>query len=99
MVMLKTTEQRAKGLDEVSSSIDGRNRGRNRGRNDAETSAMLNLIRSNPSITQQEVAEQAGLTRGQVERCFAKLKNSGMIIRVGSTKSGHWAVLEQDDNQ
>jgi ATP-dependent DNA helicase RecG len=96
MVMLKTTEEKAKGFDDgVSTTAGGRNGGRNGGRKDASALLVLELVRSNPHITQQEIAENTGLTRRQVERCFSKLKDSGMIIRVGSTKSGHWLILEE----
>ena len=74
----------------VSSTISGRSSGRN----DNLASLVLELIRNNHSITQEQISEQANLTRGQVEYCIAKLKDSGQIIRVGSTKSGHWSVLE-----
>jgi ATP-dependent DNA helicase RecG len=95
MVMLKTTEERAKGLDKgVSTTTGGRNGGRNGGRKDASVLLVLELIRDNPQITQQEVAEKTGMTRRQVERCFTKLKVAGMVIRVGSSKSGHWSILE-----
>jgi len=97
MVVLKTTEAKARGLDGIfSSTKGGRNGGRNGGRKDGEVAQVLEILSRNPSATQKEIAEQTAMTRRQVERCFAKLKESGKIIRVGSMRSGIWEISEEE---
>ena len=52
----------------------------------------LNLIKSKPSITQIEMSEALGLTRDGISYNIKKLKDSGIIERVGSTKNGIWKI-------
>jgi predicted HTH transcriptional regulator len=56
---------------------------------------ILELIGSNPSITQKELMEKTGLTRRGVEWNLSKLKERGKLKRVGSDKGGHWEVVAQ----
>ena len=56
---------------------------------------ILDAIKSNPKITQNQLAEIVGLTRRGIEWNLAKLKEKGIIKRIGSPKSGHWEVVEK----
>ena len=98
MVMLKTTEAKAKGLDgKISSTNGGRNGGRNGGKEKVDaTEVVIGIIKSNPSVTQKEISEISDLTRRQVERAIMKLKKSGVLSREGSTKSGYWALANNE---
>lgn len=53
---------------------------------------ILNLIKTKPSITQIEMSEALGLTRDGISYNIKKLKDSGIIERVGSTKNGIWKI-------
>lgn len=55
---------------------------------------LLNLIRSNPAISYDELADRTQKDRTTVMRNIGKLKNSGILLRVGSKKTGHWEVIE-----
>lgn len=50
----------------------------------------LELIRINNRITAKEVAESLSVSLRHGERIIATLKEKGLIMRVGSNKSGHW---------
>jgi len=52
------------------------------------------LLRGNPDITLQKVAEQLSMTRDGVKKAVDKMRKSGIISREGSTKSGRWIVKE-----
>ena len=54
---------------------------------------ILDVIKSNPKITQKELAKITGLTRRGIEWNLSKLKNDGVIERVGPDKGGEWIVL------
>jgi len=56
---------------------------------------ILALIKENPNITQKELAAKTGLTRRGVEWNLKKLKDDGVIERVGSDKSGHWEIIKK----
>ena len=45
-----------------------------------------------PESTLDEIAEVIGVTRRTVEKQVKKLKEAGIVVRVGSNKSGVWKV-------
>jgi ATP-dependent DNA helicase RecG len=51
------------------------------------------LIRDNPDISMQTMASSLGLTRKGVEWQIRKLKQSGILRRMGPDKGGHWQIL------
>lgn len=53
---------------------------------------ILKLIKSNPSITQTQMAKVLGITRDGVSYNIKQLKDNGIIERVGATKNGYWIV-------
>ena len=53
---------------------------------------IINLIKKNPSITQIEMARELNLTRDGISYNIRKLKENGIIERVGSTKNGIWKI-------
>jgi ATP-dependent DNA helicase RecG len=52
------------------------------------------LLRSNPRITQKEIATETGLSRRGVEWNLREMKKGGLIRRVGPDKGGHWEVVK-----
>ena len=54
---------------------------------------ILALLEAEPGITQSAIAERIGLTVKGVKYHFRKLREAGVIRRVGSSRSGHWEVL------
>lgn len=56
---------------------------------------ILDVIKSNPKITQNELMEVTSLTRKGVEWNLAKLKEKDIIKRIGPSKGGYWKVVEK----
>ena len=56
---------------------------------------ILAAIKADPEVTTQELAKYLSLSIKGVEWNLKKLKTTGLLRRVGSTKSGHWEVLEK----
>lgn len=54
---------------------------------------VLDAIRQNPHITRKSLMEQLNLGESTVYRAIQKLKDEGIIERIGSNKTGHWKVL------
>ena len=54
---------------------------------------IIDVITSNPRITQKELAEITGLTRRRIEWKLSKLKEEGILERVGPDKGGYWKVI------
>ena len=55
---------------------------------------LLDFIRSNPSVSYDELAGMTQKDRTTVMRNIGKLKDAGILRRVGSKKTGHWEVME-----
>ncbi len=56
---------------------------------------ILDLIKINPKYTYDELAEKTGKTRETVRVNLRKLKELGLISRVGADKNGHWEIIEK----
>ena len=56
---------------------------------------ILELIMTSPYITLSEMATLLGMTRRGVDKNIQKLKEQGIIHRVGSDKGGHWEIIKE----
>ena len=54
---------------------------------------ILELIKSNPSISRTEISEKTGLHDSSVKRRLKTLVDEGLIQRVGPDKGGQWKVI------
>ena len=52
----------------------------------------LELIVTSPNVTLLEMATCLGMTRNGVDKSIRKLKDQGIICRVGPDKGGHWEI-------
>ena len=51
-------------------------------------------VKQNPSITQQALHNQTGITIGTIKRILPKLQEKGVLIREGNRRSGNWKVIK-----
>lgn len=54
---------------------------------------ILNLIKENPHITQNEIASKLNIARETVNRNMKKLQQEKIIQRLGADKNGSWKIL------
>lgn len=57
---------------------------------------LLNLLRESPTMTMSQLAEILGLSKRQVERIVARLRDEGRLGREGGRRNGRWVVLGKD---
>ncbi|MEI6715419.1 MAG: ATP-binding protein [Verrucomicrobiota bacterium] len=55
---------------------------------------IIAIIRRDPTIAAQHIANQLGLTSRAIEKHLSKLKAEGRIHRVGPDKGGHWEIKQ-----
>ena len=65
---------------------------KNFGIKDKTSVQIIELMKENPSITLQQVAEKIGLSKRAVEMQVKKLREQGKVNRIGATKNGLWEV-------
>jgi len=63
-------------------------------KNDTVNDTVISLIHLNPDITTEKLAEKLNISIATVKRRIKKLKDEGVLTRVGSDKTGYWKVNE-----
>ena len=55
---------------------------------------MIDLILEDSEIKMSEMAEKLEVTTRTIEREMKKLREAGLVLRVGGKRYGHWEVQE-----
>ena len=56
---------------------------------------ILEEVKKNPFVTQEELAEIIGITRKSINENMKKLQSQKIIERIGADKNGHWEIIEK----
>ncbi len=59
------------------------------------TQKIIDLVKINPEISTDEIAEACGITRDGVNYQIRQMKKKNLIRRIGPDKGGHWEILSQ----
>ncbi len=54
---------------------------------------IISEVRKNPKITSEELAKIVGISSRKIRDNMKKLKEEGLIKRIGGRKEGHWEVI------
>ena len=54
---------------------------------------ILDVIKENPFVTQEELAQIIGLSRKSIVQNMKKMQENGLLKRVGADKNGRWEVV------
>ena len=54
---------------------------------------ILDIIKENPFVTQEELAQLIGLSRKSIIQNMKKLQENGLLKRIGADKNGRWEVV------
>ncbi|MBR4837762.1 MAG: Fic family protein [Bacteroidales bacterium] len=63
---------------------------------DPITDRLYKEVLSNNSLNYSEYAKLLGVSEATVKRRLGELKNQGVIVRVGSNKTGHWEIIKDN---
>ena len=55
---------------------------------------ILYLIKENPRITQTMMSSELGFARSTISSNIQKMKEQGIIERIGSDRNGYWKILK-----
>ena len=53
---------------------------------------ILELIKKNSKVTIRGICDSTGLSESGVKKIIKKLKDEGVLVRVGALKGGHWEI-------
>ena len=56
---------------------------------------ILEEMKKNPKITADELSEILSINLRNTKKNIEKIKEKGLIKRVGSRKTGHWEVMKE----
>src|SRR3989344_5448112 len=57
---------------------------------------IINLLKENKEITIEEIAKNLNLTTRAIDKSISKLKEKGILRRVGPDKGGYWEVIDMN---
>lgn len=55
---------------------------------------MIDLLKENPKLNAQEIADKLSKSKKTIERNFIELQKNKIIERAGSKRDGYWIVIE-----
>jgi predicted HTH transcriptional regulator len=55
---------------------------------------IIDIIAKQPQVSQSEISKQLNISQTAVENNIKKLKQFGILKRIGPAKSGHWEILK-----
>lgn len=56
---------------------------------------IISLIVENPQISAKELADAICISSRAVEKHLSKLKEKGILKRIGAAKGGYWEIVEK----
>ncbi len=77
------------------STLQGSNSDTTQKSTQKSTQKILDLIRVDPYVTTQEMADSIGIIHRTVAKHIKSLQERGVIKRIGPDKGGHWEVVEE----
>ena len=58
------------------------------------TQKILELIKENPNIRIEELASNCEITRDGINYQIRRLKEKGILKRIGGDNGGHWEIID-----
>ena len=55
------------------------------------------ILKSNHSSSAEEIGIALGISSRMVRKHIASLREAGIIVRIGSNKTGHWEVVRKEE--
>ena len=82
-----------KGREE--SNEKGREKSNEKGKEKSKEK-IISIIRDNPKVTQFELSNILNVSEKAIEKHIKKLRENGIIRRVGPDKGGYWEIIKKD---
>jgi len=57
---------------------------------------ILEILSDQPTLTIPEIAKMINKSDSATERAIRKLREAGLIMRIGPAKGGYWQVIDSE---
>jgi ATP-dependent DNA helicase RecG len=57
---------------------------------------IMKFIVENPGISTNQLSDKIGISQRKIKENISKLKNTGLLKRIGPAKGGHWHIIDKD---
>ena len=61
---------------------------------DKSSEKIIQAMKENPYVTIKELASELGISDRSIWKNISRLKESGILVRMGTKKSGYWQIIE-----
>lgn len=79
----------------MSGKVSGKTSGKSTEKSTEKSSEkVLKILKNTPALSAREVADRLEISPRAVEKQIAKLREKGLLRRVGPAEGGHWEVLQ-----
>lgn len=58
----------------------------------SDEAVIMAIIKSNPQISQKEMATKSGFSRSKIQRILKVLQGKKVLYREGARKNGYWKI-------
>jgi ATP-dependent DNA helicase RecG len=83
---------------EIAGAVEGTGLSETPGKSSGKTGEqILTILSERQKMTIPGLAEALGITTRGVEKQISKLRQEGLLRRVGPAKGGHWEVIEKSE--
>ncbi|MDR1370614.1 MAG: winged helix-turn-helix transcriptional regulator [Dysgonamonadaceae bacterium] len=55
---------------------------------------IIDFVKENPYITSEELSGLVGITADNIRVNISKLKNKGILERIGGNRGGYWKIIQ-----
>ena len=92
-----SNESSEKGLlgSEKSSEKDSKSSEKSTSGSEKSSEKILDLIKNKPTISAAEIAMEIDMSARGVEKQIRKLREAGIIKRIGADRGGYWEIIER----
>ena len=89
----KTTQKTTQSLSDIQVAILETQSDPEVIQSDSNIIKLIELIKSNPSISRAELARRLGISERQTRKIIDKLRADGILLRKGADYKGEWIIL------
>lgn len=79
---------------EVENSANATNNATNATNLTSTEKGILMIIKENNGVSSSEIAKKLGKDISTIKRAIRKLKTKGVVKYIGTTRKGHWEVID-----